>query len=265
MHSYGENNISRSPLAGTSSMHDTDPLQVYQAGPTTVVGFGGRDLLDDVNLADCRAVKEAVSIPAEDGESWGLYFFAEWTHIHLEFTPNVDACVNGKDKNYWAVTDDEPRGTRETRTLELTGASRETDADNVARPVIGADPVMSIDYRFKETDETHCVEPGGSYTMRRSTLYRVGVSFEAVRSAVMTRLAMVPPSLYAGKKTLRLGRRESSRTCMECPIVPWKGLRRQPSALIVGRRARRAATAAAPIRESRATRASRPRAAAPRT
>jgi anti-anti-sigma factor len=31
-----------------------DPLQVYQAGPTTVVGFGGRDLLDDVNLAECR-------------------------------------------------------------------------------------------------------------------------------------------------------------------------------------------------------------------
>ncbi len=34
--------------------HHSDPLQVYQAGPTTVVGFGGRDLLDDVNLADCR-------------------------------------------------------------------------------------------------------------------------------------------------------------------------------------------------------------------
>lgn len=32
----------------------TDPLQVYQAGSTTVVGFGGRDLLDDVNLAECR-------------------------------------------------------------------------------------------------------------------------------------------------------------------------------------------------------------------
>lgn len=34
--------------------HHSDPLQVYQAGPTTVVGFGGRDLLDDVNLAECR-------------------------------------------------------------------------------------------------------------------------------------------------------------------------------------------------------------------
>lgn len=32
-----------------------DPiLEVYTAGPTTVVGFGGRDLLDTVNLAACR-------------------------------------------------------------------------------------------------------------------------------------------------------------------------------------------------------------------
>lgn len=32
-----------------------DPiLQVYSAGPTTIVGFGGRDVLDDVNLALCR-------------------------------------------------------------------------------------------------------------------------------------------------------------------------------------------------------------------
>ena len=29
-------------------------LQVYSAGPTTVVGFGGRDVLDNVNLALCR-------------------------------------------------------------------------------------------------------------------------------------------------------------------------------------------------------------------
>lgn len=29
-------------------------LEVYQPGETTVVGFGGRDVLDDVNLADCR-------------------------------------------------------------------------------------------------------------------------------------------------------------------------------------------------------------------
>ncbi len=29
-------------------------LQVYEAGPVTVVGFGGRDILDDINVADCR-------------------------------------------------------------------------------------------------------------------------------------------------------------------------------------------------------------------
>ena len=29
-------------------------LEVYAVGPTTVVGFGGRDLVDDVNLAECR-------------------------------------------------------------------------------------------------------------------------------------------------------------------------------------------------------------------
>lgn len=29
-------------------------LQVYDVGPTTVVGFGGRDVLDDMNVAICR-------------------------------------------------------------------------------------------------------------------------------------------------------------------------------------------------------------------
>ncbi|QDT54105.1 hypothetical protein Pan44_21320 [Caulifigura coniformis] len=29
-------------------------LDVYDAGPTTVVGFGNRDVLDDINLALCR-------------------------------------------------------------------------------------------------------------------------------------------------------------------------------------------------------------------
>lgn len=29
-------------------------LHVYKAGRLTVVGFGGQDLLDDVNLAECR-------------------------------------------------------------------------------------------------------------------------------------------------------------------------------------------------------------------
>jgi len=32
-----------------------DPIiEVYATGPTTVVGFGGKDLMDQVNLADCR-------------------------------------------------------------------------------------------------------------------------------------------------------------------------------------------------------------------
>lgn len=29
-------------------------LQVYETGTLTVVGFGGREILDDVNVADCR-------------------------------------------------------------------------------------------------------------------------------------------------------------------------------------------------------------------
>ncbi|MGH7128220.1 MAG: STAS domain-containing protein [Planctomycetaceae bacterium] len=29
-------------------------LQVYQAGALTVIGFGGRRVLDDINVADCR-------------------------------------------------------------------------------------------------------------------------------------------------------------------------------------------------------------------
>jgi anti-sigma B factor antagonist len=29
-------------------------LEVYQAGPTTVVGFGGRDVFDEINIAACR-------------------------------------------------------------------------------------------------------------------------------------------------------------------------------------------------------------------
>lgn len=29
-------------------------LEVYRVGPTTVVGFGGRDVLDDVNVVVCR-------------------------------------------------------------------------------------------------------------------------------------------------------------------------------------------------------------------
>ncbi|MCA9075501.1 MAG: STAS domain-containing protein [Planctomycetaceae bacterium] len=29
-------------------------LQLYEAGKTTVVGFGGEEILDDINIADCR-------------------------------------------------------------------------------------------------------------------------------------------------------------------------------------------------------------------
>ncbi len=29
-------------------------LEVYQAGELTVIGFGGREILEDLNLADCR-------------------------------------------------------------------------------------------------------------------------------------------------------------------------------------------------------------------
>lgn len=36
-------------------MDDATPiLEVYQVGPTTIVGFGGRDVLDTVNIAVCR-------------------------------------------------------------------------------------------------------------------------------------------------------------------------------------------------------------------
>lgn len=32
----------------------SNPIEVYAAGPTTVVGFGGRDLPANVNLIECR-------------------------------------------------------------------------------------------------------------------------------------------------------------------------------------------------------------------
>ncbi|QDT34914.1 STAS domain-containing protein [Thalassoglobus polymorphus] len=36
-------------------MNEPTPiLEVYQVGPTTIVGFGGRDVLDNVNVAVCR-------------------------------------------------------------------------------------------------------------------------------------------------------------------------------------------------------------------
>ena len=39
-------------------------LEVYSVGPTTVVGFGGRELLDTVNLALCR--EEIVALIARE-------------------------------------------------------------------------------------------------------------------------------------------------------------------------------------------------------
>lgn len=35
-------------------MHSVSALEVYQAGELTVIGFGGREVLDDLNVADCR-------------------------------------------------------------------------------------------------------------------------------------------------------------------------------------------------------------------
>lgn len=33
---------------------ETPILEVYSVGPTTIVGFGGRDVLDHINIAVCR-------------------------------------------------------------------------------------------------------------------------------------------------------------------------------------------------------------------
>ena len=46
-------------------------LDVYEAGPTTVVGFGNRRVLDDINLALCR--EELVKLlPAARRRLWDL-------------------------------------------------------------------------------------------------------------------------------------------------------------------------------------------------
>lgn len=41
-------------LAKGSVMSDAAMLEVYEAGEITVIGFGGREILDHLNLADCR-------------------------------------------------------------------------------------------------------------------------------------------------------------------------------------------------------------------
>ena len=35
-------------------MQTISALEVYQTGELTVIGFGGREVLDDMNVADCR-------------------------------------------------------------------------------------------------------------------------------------------------------------------------------------------------------------------
>jgi anti-anti-sigma factor len=35
-------------------METISALEVYQAGELTVIGFGGREVLDDMNVAECR-------------------------------------------------------------------------------------------------------------------------------------------------------------------------------------------------------------------
>ena len=35
-------------------MPNVSSLEIYQAGELTVIGFGGREVLDDLNVADCR-------------------------------------------------------------------------------------------------------------------------------------------------------------------------------------------------------------------
>ena len=41
-------------MKGEEMVEATPILEVYQVGPTTIVGFGGRDVLDTVNVAVCR-------------------------------------------------------------------------------------------------------------------------------------------------------------------------------------------------------------------
>lgn len=44
-------------------MQTVSSLEVYKAGELTVIGFGGREVLDDLNVADCR--DELVSLIRE--------------------------------------------------------------------------------------------------------------------------------------------------------------------------------------------------------
>ncbi len=52
---YNQNREFHCLIEKATVMTDADlALQVYEAGPLTVVGFGGAQVLDQVNLAHCR-------------------------------------------------------------------------------------------------------------------------------------------------------------------------------------------------------------------
>lgn len=55
-------------------MPDGNVLKVYKAGPVTVVGFGGRDVFDDANVATCR------------DEMMGLIDQHKCTELHVDLT-----------------------------------------------------------------------------------------------------------------------------------------------------------------------------------
>src|SRR5205823_2495630 len=42
------------PFFGVCFMQSVPALEVYHPGELTVIGFGGREILDDLNLAECR-------------------------------------------------------------------------------------------------------------------------------------------------------------------------------------------------------------------
>src|SRR5580698_7668371 len=46
-------------------MESISALEVYQSGELTVIGFGGREVLDDMNVAECR--DELVEMIRENG------------------------------------------------------------------------------------------------------------------------------------------------------------------------------------------------------
>jgi len=45
-------------------MTETPILSIYKTGPLTVVGFGGQEVLDQINIANCR--EEILALVAEN-------------------------------------------------------------------------------------------------------------------------------------------------------------------------------------------------------